>query len=141
MGARGFADGFHWRDGHQVARAGAWGPDANRVHAAPTGVGDDVFDVPDERPGTGLPATRPSLADFRDDLLAWQVDDQFQLGPDLLVAPAHRLGRRSREVHLPTVARWTDRATGVLHEGGPTLVVDAPLDRIPLFVRQGAQLP
>ncbi|MEV8438048.1 hypothetical protein AB0425_11790 [Actinosynnema sp. NPDC051121] len=42
---------------------------------------------------------------------------------------------------LPVGARWTDRATGVLHEGGRTLTVDAPLDRIPLFAREGAQLP
>ena len=91
--------------------------------------------------GTGLPPMRPLFVDYPDDEAAWAVDDQFLFGPDLLVAPVYRLGQRSREVRLPAGARWTDRATGVLHEGGQTLLVDAPLDRIPLFARQGAQLP
>lgn len=90
---------------------------------------------------TGLPPMRPLFVDHPGDEAAWAVDDQFLFGPDLLVAPVHRLGQRSREVYLPAGTRWTDAATGVLHEGGQTLLVDAPLDRIPLFVREGAHVP
>ncbi|MBY8851969.1 family 31 glucosidase, partial [Saccharothrix sp. MB29] len=88
---------------------------------------------------TGLPPMRPLFVDFPHDEAAWAVDDQFLFGPDLLVAPVYRHGERSREAHLPAGARWTDHATGEVHEGGRTVLADAPLHRIPLFVRDGAQ--
>ncbi|MDQ2589212.1 glycoside hydrolase family 31 protein [Saccharothrix yanglingensis] len=88
---------------------------------------------------TGLPPMRPLFVDFPHDEAAWAVDDQFLFGPDLLVAPVYRHGERSREVRLPAGARWTDHATGEVHEGGRTVLADAPLHRIPLFVRDGAQ--
>jgi alpha-D-xyloside xylohydrolase len=90
---------------------------------------------------TGLPPMRPLFVDHPDDETAWAVDDQFLFGPDLLVAPVYRLGQRSRDVYLPAGSRWVDSATGALHDGGQTLLVDAPLDRIPLFTREGARLP
>jgi len=62
-------------------------------------------------------------------------------GPDLLVAPVVWEGARSRDVYLPAGAVWTDAWTGATHAGGQTLTVDAPLERIPLYLRDGASLP
>ncbi|WP_449348213.1 hypothetical protein [Streptomyces shaanxiensis] len=42
---------------------------------------------------------------------------------------------------FPRVPSWTDAWTGVAYEGGTTVTVAAPLDRIPLFLRDGARLP
>ncbi|MGW3409705.1 glycoside hydrolase family 31 protein [Streptomyces sp. NPDC000888] len=89
---------------------------------------------------TGAPPMRPLFFDFPEDERAWEVDDQFMLGPDLLVAPVYVAGARSRPVYLPSGAKWLDTACGTAHEGGTTLDADAPLDRIPVFVRQGADL-
>ncbi|MFE4601065.1 hypothetical protein ACFRKE_09420, partial [Kitasatospora indigofera] len=50
-------------------------------------------------------------------------------------------GARERDVHLPAGADWTDAWTGERHRGGRTVRVDAPLERIPLFLRDGADLP
>jgi alpha-D-xyloside xylohydrolase len=86
----------------------------------------------------GAPVMRPLFFDFPADEGAWTVDDQFLLGPDILVAPVTEAGARSRTVYLPAGTRWTDPATGALHEGGATLDVLAPLERIPVFVREGA---
>ncbi|UXY22987.1 glycoside hydrolase family 31 protein [Streptomyces cynarae] len=89
---------------------------------------------------TGAPPMRPLFFDFPDDETAWDVDDQYMLGPDLLVAPVIEAGARERTVHLPHGARWIDTATGTEHEGGKTLPVAAPLERIPVFVRAGSRL-
>ncbi|WP_158849685.1 glycoside hydrolase family 31 protein [Saccharothrix deserti] len=90
---------------------------------------------------TGLPPMRPLFLEFPDDERAWEVDDAFLLGPDLLVAPVTAAGARERTVHLPAGARWTDAWTGQEHVGGQTVTVAAPIERIPLFVRDDARLP
>ncbi len=86
----------------------------------------------------GQPAMRGLFHEFPDDAAAWDVDDQFLLGPDVLVAPVLEAGAREREVYLPAGASWTDAATGEVHDGGATVVVDAPLDVVPVFLRDGA---
>ncbi|ONI92201.1 family 31 glucosidase [Saccharothrix sp. ALI-22-I] len=87
---------------------------------------------------TGAPPMRPLFFDFPEDQHAWDVDDQFLLGPDVLVAPVYLADARTRQVYLPSGALWLDPATGQLLEGGTTLDADAPLERIPVFVREGA---
>jgi alpha-D-xyloside xylohydrolase len=89
----------------------------------------------------GRPPMRPLFFDFPADENAWAVDDQFLLGPDLLVAPVLEHGARQREVYLPEGTDWTDAWTDRPCEGGRTRCVEAPLDRVPLFVREGAKLP
>ncbi|MNJ80757.1 alpha-glucosidase [compost metagenome] len=62
-------------------------------------------------------------------------------GPDLLVAPVVREGQRSRQVYLPAGASWKNAYSGDTVEGGCTIKVEAPLERIPLFLKNGAELP
>lgn len=89
----------------------------------------------------GTPPMRPLLYDFPQDSYAWDVDDQYMFGPDLLVAPIIHEGIRSRTVYLPLGAVWTNAHTGEWFEGGSTINVEAPLERIPLFLRDGVKLP
>ncbi|MGY0489805.1 glycoside hydrolase family 31 protein [Streptomyces sp. WG-D5] len=89
----------------------------------------------------GLPPMRPLFLEFPDDPAAWTVADQFLLGPDLLVAPVTEAGATSREVYLPAGARWRCAWTGAAYEGGSHHTLDAPLDRIPLLLRDEAVLP
>ena len=59
--------------------------------------------------------------------------DEFLMGEDLLVAPVMEKGATSREVVLPP-GKWRD-ASGVVHAGPARISVDAPLGRLPHFVR------
>ena len=84
---------------------------------------------------------RPLFLEFPDDPGAWEVADAYLFGPDLLVAPVLEARATSRAAYLPAGARWTDAWTGEEYEGGRTVTVDAPLERIPLFLRDGAKPP
>ena len=90
---------------------------------------------------SGVPPMRALLLEFPDDAESWSVADEFMLGPDLLVAPILEADARSRAVYLPDGARWTDAWTGEQFAGGATHVLPAPLDRIPLLLRDDARLP
>lgn len=85
----------------------------------------------------GTPVLRGLFYEFPDDPETWSVTDQYLYGPDLLVCPVVELGSRARRVYLPAGASWTELATGTSHAGGRWLEVDAPLERIPVFGREG----
>ncbi|MER5478887.1 TIM-barrel domain-containing protein [Streptomyces sp. NPDC002734] len=100
-----------------------------------------VLEVMREAHEEGLPVMRPLFLEFPGDGACWSVDDAYLLGRDLLVAPVLEAGATDRTVYLPEGARWTDAWTGAVYEGGGAVTVDAPLERIPLFLRDGAVLP
>jgi alpha-glucosidase (family GH31 glycosyl hydrolase) len=91
----------------------------------------------------GLPMLRPLLLEFSWDLDALDVDDQFLLGRDLLVAPifADSAEPVTRVVYLPAYANWYDWWTGILYEGKQWVQTTAPLNRVPLYVRAGTVIP
>lgn len=101
----------------------------------------------------GMPPMRPMFVDFPDDPMAWRVEEQFMFGPDVLVAPILSMGARSRTVYLPALparqspgeggshgevprgTAWRDAWSGAVYEGGTTLEANAPLQRIPVYLR------
>jgi alpha-D-xyloside xylohydrolase len=89
----------------------------------------------DEAHTDGQPVLRGLFHGFPEDPRAWTTADEFLFGPDLLVAPVLQAGARNRTVYLPGGARWTDLWTRVSYEGGQTVEVEAPLERIPVFGR------
>jgi alpha-glucosidase len=89
---------------------------------------------------TGAPPMRPLFWEFPDDDACYEVNDQYLFGPDILVAPVCTPGRKARAVYLPR-GEWEDLNSGDRHSGGRYILADAPLDRLPLFVRVGAIIP
>jgi alpha-D-xyloside xylohydrolase len=89
---------------------------------------------------SGLPAMRPLFVDFPADDRAWTVEDQFMLGPDLLVAPVLSPGPGTRLVYLPTGTTWIEPVGGARIEGGREVECGTQLDRIPVFSRAGADV-
>ncbi len=84
---------------------------------------------------------RPLVMDFLQDRATWEIGDQFMFGPDILVSPVLTEHATSRPVYLPAGAGWYDFWTGDRTDGGKSVTVTAPLDRIPLDVRAGSILP
>jgi alpha-glucosidase len=84
----------------------------------------------------GLPIIRPLFLEYPDDDTAYDLDDQYLLGRDLLVAPVVRSGARSRAVYLPE-GRWQHYWTGRRYDGGRWITIGAPATEIPLFTARG----
>ncbi len=89
---------------------------------------------------SGRPVMRPLVHDFPEDPEVADMFDQAMVGQDVLVAPIVRPGVRRRLVYLPQ-GDWVDHWTGERVSGGASRIVEAPLDRMPLFIRAGAVLP
>ena len=83
---------------------------------------------------------KPLFYDFPQDAEAWDAEDVYLFGHDLLVAPVLDAGIRRRSVYLPSGAQWTEMATGKIYPGGQRVDVSAPLEEIPLFLKNGAQV-
>jgi len=89
----------------------------------------------------GYPPVRPLFFEFQDDEETYSIDDEFMLGEALLVAPILREGARGREVYLPSTSLWYDFWSGEMLEETGWTYAEAPLDRIPLYVKAGAVIP
>ncbi|MDE6582009.1 MAG: DUF5110 domain-containing protein [Duncaniella sp.] len=83
---------------------------------------------------------RPMVMDFPDSQVR-NIGDQYMFGPAFLVAPVYRYGDRTREVYFPEGNKWYDFYSGRLVDGHGFVSVDAPYDRMPLFVRAGSIIP
>ncbi|MEP7288341.1 MAG: TIM-barrel domain-containing protein [Chloroflexota bacterium] len=91
--------------------------------------------------------------DFRTDPATYDIADQFMFGPAFLVNPvtqpmyfaagstALEGVSKTRPVYLPAGADWYDFWTGQRYAGGQTIVADAELDTLPLYVRSGSIVP
>ncbi len=83
---------------------------------------------------------RPLVMDFRSDVRAQNIGDQFMYGPAFLVNPVTEPDATTRRLYLPQ-SKWYDFWTGSSVAGGHTIDANAPLDRLPLYIRAGSILP
>jgi alpha-D-xyloside xylohydrolase len=84
---------------------------------------------------------RGLVMDFPNDPNVRDRGDEYMFGPAFLVAPVYEFRARTRELYLPAGTRWYDYNTGHAYDGGQTVRADAPLARMPLFVRAGSIVP
>ncbi len=89
----------------------------------------------------GSTMMRPLVMDFNGDAEAVKQPFEYMFGKAFLVAPITEAGVAQRDVYLPKSAIWYDFWTGKRNEGGQTVKAEAPLDRIPLFVKAGSIVP
>jgi alpha-glucosidase (family GH31 glycosyl hydrolase) len=82
---------------------------------------------------------RALVVEFQDDPSVWNIGDQWLLGVGLLVAPIFDESG-SRQVYLPA-GEWTDWWTGTRLAGRRWIDVEADLETLPLYVREGAIIP
>lgn len=88
---------------------------------------------------TGMPPVRALVMDWPDDPQTHRVDDQFMVGPSLMVAPMFA-GQAKRHVYLPK-GRWHDYWTRELHDGGRVIETALPTHQVPIYVKDNSLLP
>ncbi|WP_294257408.1 TIM-barrel domain-containing protein [uncultured Sphingomonas sp.] len=84
---------------------------------------------------------RGMAMDFPSDAKARTINDQYLFGDAFLVAPVTEYKARSRTVYFPGTGTWYEFGTGKTYRGGTIAGVDAPAERMPLFVKAGAIVP
>lgn len=95
---------------------------------------------------------RSLLFDFPYDETACELGSQFMYGDSLLVCPVTEPmyyepencsleTKKQWNCYLPSGFCWYDFHTGEKYKGGQWITVNAAIDRIPVFVREGAIIP
>jgi len=88
----------------------------------------------------GLPIIRHLFLHYPNDPKVINIDDEFLIGEKILVAPVVKKGAREREVYLPE-GIWIDFWSGEKFVGKQTYKVSAPLEKIPIFVKNASIIP
>jgi alpha-D-xyloside xylohydrolase len=88
----------------------------------------------------GYTIMRHLVFDYPTDTNVFSIGDQFMYGPAILVNPVTSAGATSRSVYLPA-GTWYDFWTGATATGGAKVTADAPLSKIPLYVKGGSIVP
>jgi alpha-D-xyloside xylohydrolase len=90
---------------------------------------------------SGSTMMRPLVMDFNDDTAALDQSFEFMFGKAILVAPVTEPKANVWNVYLPKSTEWYDFWTGNRVDGGKTVKTDAPLNKIPLYVKAGSIIP
>ena len=88
-----------------------------------------------EIPMKALPYVYPTDLSVRD------IGDQFMFGDSLLVNPVTERHATTRKIVLPAGNDWVDFWTGQTQRGGQTIAADAPIEQMPIFVKEGSIVP
>lgn len=100
---------------------------------------DYIREVMQKAHEMGSPVIRPLFYEFPEDKEGWDIKDAYMFGPDILVAPVCHERARQREVYLPEGTFFVHAGTGQKYEGGKWYNVEAGLDTLPVFLREGKQ--
>ena len=83
---------------------------------------------------------RPLVLNYENDPQVYNLNDEYMVGEDILAAPVVQEGQTKRAVYLPK-GKWIDFWNGVEHAGKTTILVDAPIGKLPLFIKKNTILP
>lgn len=99
-----------------------------------------IYDLFFEHLINGLPIIRPLVMEYQNDKNTFDLNDQYMAGDNILVAPVVTQGSSKRMVYLPK-GEWIDYFTNKLYQGNQYIIVDAPLDTLPLFIKNNTIIP
>ncbi len=91
---------------------------------------------------TGIPVMRSMILNYQDDPECYTTESQYQfmIGDNLLAAPVLSETDNTRKLYLPE-GKWIDWWTHKVYEGKQWILVEAPIDQIPLFIKEGGIIP
>ncbi|WML48160.1 glycoside hydrolase family 31 protein [Neobacillus sp. PS3-34] len=90
---------------------------------------------------TGKPVQQPLVYQYQKDPNTYNISDQYMFGDSMMLAPVVTEGQTSRKVYLPRGDNWVDYWTKKEYNGGQTIRVNAPLARLPIFVKNNSIIP
>ena len=99
-----------------------------------------IYDLFYEGEKTGLPVMRPLVLHYPNDPEVRNLNSEFLVGEQLLVAPVLEQGATKRMIYLPE-GTWYDFWTGEKVEGKQYILRDAPIDVCPMYVKAGSIIP
>lgn len=99
-----------------------------------------LYDLLFEGEKTGLPVMRPLVMHYEKDPEVWNLNDEFLVGENLLVAPVVTQGATRRMVYLPE-GIWYGLFDKREYQGSRYYLIEAPLDTCPVFAKAGTILP
>lgn len=90
---------------------------------------------------TGMPIMRSMAVThpFESSTYDWQFLHQFTVGSDLMVCPSPSYERFTR-VWFPPSGAWYSLYNDQRYDAGSTVIVDSPIDRLPVYVHEGGML-
>lgn len=102
-----------------------------------------MYTVCEEAHETGIPASRAMVLEYPEDSVTWGTKTQYQFmnGKWIMVAPVYKSGGERDSIYLPK-GKWIDYWNGSVYYGSKWLThYNAPLEKLPLFIRAGAIIP
>lgn len=109
-----------------------------KIHAA---LADYSYQLAIEANRTGMPIVRPLFLRYPEQPEAWTNWQSFLYGPDILVSAIWKKGTTNLACFLPAGDVWIDAWNPANeYQGGQTIKVDTPLEKIPIFIRKGASV-
>ncbi|CAM4768266.1 unnamed protein product [Rotaria magnacalcarata] len=90
---------------------------------------------------SGGTVVRSMAHEFPTDSSSWSLDEQFLWGSHLLIAPVIYEGHTTKNVYLPATERWFNYYTGAEIATRGSIVVSAPRNYLPLYLRGGSIIP
>ncbi len=82
----------------------------------------------------GIPLMRPLFFEYPDDAESYNIDYEYMLGSDVLVAPVWQEDKKSWDVYLPT-DKWVHLWSGKEYDGGQIVSVESGVGFIPVFYK------
>lgn len=105
----------------------------SKLHLSAEGLIEQLWREADE---SGIPVTRPLYLQYPQDPRAAEQEQEWMLGPDVLVAPVVEQAAKARSVYFPEGC-WRDPETGQEEVGPKSAEVPARLKQLPFFFACG----
>lgn len=99
-----------------------------------------LYDLFEKGTKSGLPVMRPLVLNYDNDPRVRDLNDEFMVGDSVLVTPIVEKSETKRLVYLPA-GDWVDFWNNRQYTGNQDIVVNAPLDKLPLFIKKNTILP
>ncbi len=141
---------FRTHSDHGIREPWKFRPEAKRIFRKQTrmryALAPYFYTLSREAHDKGLPLVRPLYLEYPGDKDAREFRSQYLLGDQLMVIPADGPSRNSRgffrkKAYFPAGSRWLGLETSDIVEPRQARHLEIPLERIPVYLKEGAIIP